>query len=361
MATTTKEVPRGACQFRAEISHLGDNGDGAKSAPVRLLARSSKPIEHYYWGKIAHDVSGFDLAGRERLPIDFDHDTGEAIGYVNKFEATPEGLVLSGALISTRDDDRADRVIRQSREGIPYEASINFAGEPLELEDVAEGETTQVNGYELAGPAIVARKWALRGVAVTLYGADRNTNTQVFSESDTVSARIFKHETEVDEMSADEVTETEAAEAVELSQTDAVEATETAPVETAADEAAELSQTVEPVEAEAAEAVEPEAAEVEEPTETTATFSQAEFVRIVTDFGAEIATETVSNGGTYDDALHLSHRKQAQELAELRDRVAELSKDNAKKSGASPATFADGENHKRKLSYADYWNTKHGK
>ena len=39
-------IPAGACVLAVGEFELGDNGDGAKTAPVRLVARSGKPIEH---------------------------------------------------------------------------------------------------------------------------------------------------------------------------------------------------------------------------------------------------------------------------------------------------------------------------
>jgi hypothetical protein len=159
-------IPAAACTFRAEFAHLGDNGEGAKTAPVKLLARSSQPIEHHWWGNVAHDLNGFNLNGKKRLPIDFDHDTGEAIGYLNKFEVEEDGLYASGAIVSTQEGDRASRILAQMRAGIPYEASINFGGDGIEVERVPAGKTAMVNGYELAGESQIVRSWPLRGVAV---------------------------------------------------------------------------------------------------------------------------------------------------------------------------------------------------
>lgn len=139
----------------------------------------------------------------------------------------------------------------------------------------------------------------------------------------------------------------EAPEAVELAQVEAAEE-----VETANDNAAELSQAVEEEVVEAAdaavEAVEAEAEPVEDKQ-----FSQQEFVRIVTDFGADIATQVVTNGGNYADARELHYQAEKAELESLRKEVAELKAAKPSASGASPVAFADGEKRKKKMSFVE--------
>ena len=338
-------IPRAACTLTAEFAHIGDNGEGAKSAPVKLLARSSKPIEHWYWGNVAHDVDGYNLNGKSRLPIDFDHDTGDAIGYVNKFETDADGLWLSGAIVSTQEGDRASKIISQMHAGIPYEASINFGGDGIEVESVAAGQTATVNGYELAGEAQIVRKYPLRGVAVTLYGADANTSSKLLSDGDTVAAVVIEPKTEEgDNMPDPNELSAEAPVAVE-----APEAAEVATPETEAPEGTELTQAVETEAPEAVEAVEAAEVEAEEP-ETDKQFSASEFARLVTDFGAEVAAEVVTNGGGYQDALQLAYEQRGERIAELEAQASDTAKPRTAKSAVA---FADGETaKKRKYTFA---------
>ena len=93
MSKDYNNIPAGACTFAAELE-FGDNGENATTAPVRMLARSSQPIEHWYWGNVVHDTNGFNLNGKKRLSIDADHDPSQAIGYANKFEVEPAGLYI---------------------------------------------------------------------------------------------------------------------------------------------------------------------------------------------------------------------------------------------------------------------------
>jgi hypothetical protein len=47
-----------------------------------------------------------------------------------------------------------------------------------------------VNGQEIEGPAIIVRQWALRGMAVCLYGADHRTESQFSNDASEVSITI---------------------------------------------------------------------------------------------------------------------------------------------------------------------------
>jgi hypothetical protein len=331
-------IPAGACTFAAPIE-VGSNGEGSKTAPFNILARSSKPIEHWFWGNVVHDSAG--AFGKDRIPIDYNHD--EVIGFANKREVTSEGVRLSGALVSVAENDRADTVMKQAQAGIPFEASINFGGDGIKIEEVAAGATAFVNGYDFDGPGVIIREYPLRGCAFCPYGADGNTETELFSEGTKFSAQLITQKTEVAEMSKPEQADaTEAKPAVELAQVEAVEAIETAPaeaVQAVEEDVAELAQA--DVEAPEAEA------EVVEPVQ----FSQDELVKMTTDFGQDITMQVVTNGGNYADAQELFHQAEKAELVALRAENAELKAQKPVVSGASPVAFADGEKRKSKMSF----------
>lgn len=185
-----QNIPAKACLFSAEVE-FGDNGEGAKSVPITMKARSGQPIEHPFWGRVVHDMEGMTLH-RKRLPVDYAH--GEEIGYLNHFENVNEGLTVSGALVPTsQPNDPALKVIARQRGGVPYEASINFGGDGIRIQEVGEGEVASVNGYQFEGPGVIFRMWPLRGVAVCPYGADMNTES-LFNKADTFSAQLLSKE-----------------------------------------------------------------------------------------------------------------------------------------------------------------------
>lgn len=204
-----RSVPAAALRLTVGEFEISDrNGDGARSAPVTLKARSGDPIDHWYWGRVVHDLSGMRL-GKSRVPIDYAHDDKEVIGYLNRFDASSGDLLASGALVPFRDSDRATEVIYKSKEGVPYEASIFFGGDGVVMEEIAEGASVEVNGRAFAGPGVVIREWPLRGVAICPYGADANTEARLSAKSETVEVRMTKKEETQMAEQAEEVAATE--------------------------------------------------------------------------------------------------------------------------------------------------------
>jgi hypothetical protein len=189
----TEHVPRSALCFTAGEFELGDNGDGAKTAPFKMVARSGQPVDHKFWGRIVHDVNGLRLS-KQRIPIDYCHDDREIVGYANRFSADPGDdnvvhLGAAGALVPFKDSDRATEIIHKQKAGVPYQASIDFGGKDLELERVEKGQSVPVNGYQFSGPGVVVRQWSLRSIAVCPYGADPNTST-TFSGGNEIAVKF---------------------------------------------------------------------------------------------------------------------------------------------------------------------------
>jgi hypothetical protein len=194
-------IPAAAMCFAGGEVMLGDNGEGTKTAPVKLKARSGKPIEHWFWGKVVHDLAGM-RTHKPRLTIDYAHNDAEVLGYLNHFETDTGDLITSGALTPFKDDDRASEVLFKMRQGVPYEASIFFGGDGIKVEEVGEGMVSQVNGYQFEGPGIIIREWPLRGVAICPYGADQNTESASFAKGQTfAAAKIEQVKKEVTAMS----------------------------------------------------------------------------------------------------------------------------------------------------------------
>jgi len=174
-------------------------------------------------------MSGLDMRGRNRVAIDWEH-SDTLLGYANHFEQTAEGLEVSGALIPFEDNDQASRLIYMAANGVPLEASITWGGDNTQIEEVAEGETAQVNGYDFSGPGVVVRRWELRSIAICKSGYDQRTVTEL-SDGEQLTIEIIGGNTMSAEAPAVEATEPETpdteAPAVEVSQPEAdVEATE---------------------------------------------------------------------------------------------------------------------------------------
>lgn len=185
--STTKNIPAAALRFDMQCEFADSNSDESGRVPITLQARTPDPIAHWFWGRIVHDMSGMQLR-KEATPIDYCHmgayDSNELIGVAADIKANNKGLTIHGDLISTRADDRASDIIAKGRAGIPFEASIDFNGPGLVLEEIGQGAKVKVNGKTFEGPGVIARKWPLRSVAVCPYGADSNTSSKFSGDKD---------------------------------------------------------------------------------------------------------------------------------------------------------------------------------
>jgi hypothetical protein len=298
---TAKDVPEAAFSFSAGRVQFaaGETSDG--KSPITILARSGKPINHWYWGQVVHDMAGMTLAG-DRVMIDWLH-TEEAMGYASKFDTTTGDLVVSGELVSFREDDRAAEVAFRGPKGVPYEASIFF--DPyngLRIEEVAPGVTTVVNGQQIVGPAVVFRQWLLRGVSVCPYGADPNSATMFARKTDNqITVTMFSAEGEAMSQNAATKTDPKAADTATPPSTPATQMAAT------------------PVTQPAIPAT---------PADPRAQFA-VELKRYTTAFGAENGSKWLAEGKNFEEAceLHLAATNtqlaaRDKEIGELKARLA---------------------------------------
>lgn len=150
------------------------------SVPVRLVARTGKPVAHWMWSNpTVHDFAG--MIAPPKIPIDYCHDSGDVIGFADSIDASSGDLVLSGMLTPLASGDRADEIARKSAKGVPYQASIYMGDDAISIEEVGAGSEALVNGQTVSGPVTIFRVWSLRGVAICPQGTDPNTSVS-FSE-----------------------------------------------------------------------------------------------------------------------------------------------------------------------------------
>lgn len=168
-----RTAPAEAFRFAADLTVAAGEADGA-GVPITIRARSPRPTQHAFWGLVVHDMAGMIL-DKPTIPLDYCHDCDDVLGFADKFDVGNDGLDVTGQLIPYVAGDRASEVIFKNRAGVPYQGSINFAGDGIQLEFIGDGQVAQVNGYQLAGPATIIRTWPLRGVAICPYGVDAGT------------------------------------------------------------------------------------------------------------------------------------------------------------------------------------------
>jgi hypothetical protein len=177
--------PKEAFEFRSPLhfAEETDAGDGKKR--IELTGITAHRFRHWWWGDTVFDVSGFKKPGRN-IPVDFNHDDNEAIGYVDEITTGTDRVKFGGYLTPFRDGDRASEIIAKSKSGVPYQCSVSLRD--VEYERLADKNTfAVVNGVKMSGPLTIFRKYVTDGIAVCLYGSNPNTTSSIFKKGNDMS------------------------------------------------------------------------------------------------------------------------------------------------------------------------------
>ena len=149
------------------------------SVPLTLVALSGEILDRPEWGPCVQDLAGMMHA--ERIVVDYKHDDGQLLGYIDKFDTSSGKLVLQGKMIPQQTHRRVEEITANRIAGMPYEASIYFppsTPEDMDIEFIEGGKTAMVNGKSVTASEkglTIFRRWVLRGVACCPHGADRQT------------------------------------------------------------------------------------------------------------------------------------------------------------------------------------------
>ena len=298
-ATATRDlanVPRSALTFDAGAGSCKfQQANDAGNYPVRLLARSGQPIEHWWWGRVVHDLAGMFIPGGdgETIPLDWCHDVDMALGFGRPevvAETDGDNLYIAGELTPFTAEDRPTEVAHKGQRGVPYQASIDFYGDGIQVEELGQGQVAEVNGYQLEGPATIVRRWPLRGVAICLYGADQNTGSMFSGDADqSVAVSLLQKE---DAMTKE--TKHDDDQVAKLSKEDLIA------------QAAEMGLSVS--------------------DDAKGEFA-AELARFVAAFGAENGAKWFTDGKTFEDALALHCDALAGQLQQQQADIAKLTQE----------------------------------
>lgn len=184
MATRKHQPPvPPTIKLAADIQVTG--GDAA-TTNVRVVARSSNVINGVF-GPEVMDFSGMRV--NDRIPLDYNHDDDDSIGYLDTFDTSTGNLICDGVIVMVDgapdgdEDDDIGALVAKMRAKIPYQASIQFDCNDLTLEFVPGDASTSVNGVTVDGPVTVVREWTLMGVAICKFGCDPDTSSVVLSKS----------------------------------------------------------------------------------------------------------------------------------------------------------------------------------
>jgi hypothetical protein len=170
----------------AELSISAEPGaDGKPTLPTfAMTAYNGGPMRPYGWyaeEPIIIDLEGMDVPAA--VPIDAGHITD--VGHTTKIEKATKSLKASGVLSSyseSDDDDEAmeaRKMVRKSKNGFPFQASVDVVAARSKVQYFRAGETVRVNGRTFDGPVSVARASKLQKIAILSRGADSTTETKI--------------------------------------------------------------------------------------------------------------------------------------------------------------------------------------
>lgn len=148
-----------------------------KTARVCLFASD---VLSKFGERFAFDYATLEYA--DRVPLDYNHDDGEIIGYCENFEATDAGVYCDAVLLPREDvpNARANEILYNLQSGVPYEASALVDCETAAVVEYGEGVEAEVNGRTIVGPVNIYKNAIIRGVAICPHGTDKETEFVFF-------------------------------------------------------------------------------------------------------------------------------------------------------------------------------------
>lgn len=143
--------------------------DAYNGGPMRVAA---------FFTPVILDLKGLK-ASRGKLPILMNHDIGRVVGQADDIQITDKGVKLSGTI--TGDDGDSGSVVTHAKNGFEWQASIGASVDQREF--LEAGKKTTVNGREVTGPLLIARKSTLIETSFVSVGADRTSSAKVAANS----------------------------------------------------------------------------------------------------------------------------------------------------------------------------------
>lgn len=186
MASTKNKVTFQANPVNFVAAAEGDT----KSVPrFEVVAYTGVPM--YLAGfelPVVVDLEGMQFA--KNIVANLDHEQRERVGHVTEKEIADGQVKLSG--LASAATAAKKEVVDSAKDGFVWEASIEAYLESID--EIDAGETVEVNGREVAGPVMVARKSKLVGFGFVPHGADDNTSAKI-AASKTAQKKVSKEKT----------------------------------------------------------------------------------------------------------------------------------------------------------------------
>ena len=171
---TPKKLELASIPFKIEAAA----GDGLPR--FNLVAYTGGQIKPAgWWDGVVVDLAGIDIQSQQ-MPLRFAHrsEWASGVGHTESVSVSNGQLVAVGVV--SRDTLTAREVVKAAQNGFPWQASIG--GDVLEVEYLAENQSTQVNGVNIAGPMDIVRKLRLYEISIVDLGADPRTTVNIAAE-----------------------------------------------------------------------------------------------------------------------------------------------------------------------------------
>jgi hypothetical protein len=175
-----------------EAAELGEN---ANPGSVSILAYNGGPlVVAGYDAPVYLRVEGITGLGKQN-PLLRDHDKKRIIGTIEAKRGAGYSIEASGKLVG-KSSDRIE-VEELAADGFQWQASVG--ARPTKLVKIKAGNSMEVNGNKITGPAYVAMESRLAEVSLVTIGADADTQvylavaaeesnqTPINSESETLA------------------------------------------------------------------------------------------------------------------------------------------------------------------------------
>lgn len=202
-----------AITFSANFAIQAADGDAPGIPTAEITAYTGRAIRQS-WSRnpIVVDLAGMDTS-RQAIPILWGHEANldALLGQSTVVANDGEKITLACELIG--EGQLVDRVISLAKKGLQLQASIG--ADTGRIENVAPGESVQVNGRDFTGPISVVRASSLREVSIVLFGADASTSAAIAAEANSGEISMADHANETPVEAAAPQTEAPAIVAVE--------------------------------------------------------------------------------------------------------------------------------------------------
>jgi phage major head subunit gpT-like protein len=170
------------------------DGQSSGNPKFSLVGYTGRAIRQA-WSRtpLVVDLAGMDTTSQPIAVMlghqyDIDHAVGQASDVVNS------GTDLTVATEVIGESPEVAKAVTLARKGWRFQASIG--ADVGRIENIAAGESVEVNGRQFAGPISVVRASTLREVSIVLFGADAATSAAIAAEANDGGFPMADHATQ---------------------------------------------------------------------------------------------------------------------------------------------------------------------